>query len=132
MAVLWTLAILGVCWLPGNWLVEVEEGSSFFKIPDLDKVIHWGIFAGFSILWLRVGASRRRYTWIVLAGFALSAITEIVQNLPVIGRDGEMADFWTDLLGVVMGIAVARWVEPLLRFPESYLFPESTGRRMRV
>ena len=63
--------------------------------------------------------------WVGLAGIALSALTEIVQNLPVIGRDAEMAEVLTDIFGVVIGIAAAHWVEPLLRRAESYVFPVS-------
>ena len=127
MAVLWTLAILMMCWLPRDLLQSVEGKSSFFEIPNLDKIVHWGIFAIFSILWLRLGESRWRYGWVAFAGFALGAITEIVQTLPVIGRDGDVTDFLTDVCGVVIGLAVARLVEPLLRLSESVFFPRSTA-----
>jgi len=123
MAALWTLVILALCWMPGTWVHEVGKGSPWFTIPDFDKVVHWGIFSVFSVLWLRVGQSRGRYAWVVLAGVALAAGSEMVQNLPIVGRDGEMADFWTDLFGIVVGTAAARLVEPLFRSLESLLFP---------
>jgi hypothetical protein len=122
MAVFWTLAILVLCWLPRELVNEVEGESSFFEIPYLDKFIHWGVFAAFAVLWLRVGGSRHRYAWVALAGGALAAVTEIVQQIPSIGRDAELADFAIDLFGVLIGIGAARWVEPLLRRVESRLF----------
>ena len=39
IAVLWTFAILTVCWLPRRVLHEAEGESSFFEIPNLDKLI---------------------------------------------------------------------------------------------
>jgi VanZ like family len=123
MAALWTLVILFLCWMPGKWVKEVEGGSPWFQIPDLDKVIHWGIFVLFTILWLRTGTSRWRYAWVALAGLALAAITELVQSsIPAIGRDGEIGDAITDLIGVAIGLAIFRWIEPLLRRAESVLF----------
>ena len=58
----------------------------------------------FSVLWLRTRpAGKRRYLWILLAGTALAAITEIVQNLPIINREGEFEDFLADFAGVLFG-----------------------------
>jgi hypothetical protein len=44
LAVVWTLTILALCLLPGVWINEVEKGSSWFKLPNLDKLVHSGIF----------------------------------------------------------------------------------------
>ncbi len=127
MASLWTIVILGLCWMPGEWVKEVEEGSPWFQIPDLDKVVHWGIFVVFTTLWLRIGTSRWRYAWVALGGLAVAAVSEIVQTIPAIGRDGEIGDGITDMIGVVIGLIVARWIEPLLRGLESRMFRGSTS-----
>src|SRR5262245_34687890 len=115
MAALWTSVIFFLCWMPGKWIQEVQEGSPWLQLPDLDKVVHWGIFVLFTVLWLRTGTSRWRYAWVALGGLAVAAITELVQLIPAIGRDAEVADVITDLIGVAIGLAVARWIEPLLR-----------------
>ena len=122
MAVLWTLVICLLCWMPGQWVNEVEQGSPWFQIPDLDKVVHWGIFVLFTLLWLRTGTSRWRYAWVALAGLAMASITELVQMIPAIGRDGEVGDAITDLIGVAIGLGVFRWLEPLMRRAESLVF----------
>ena len=127
MASLWTIVILVLCWMPGKWIQEVEQGSSWFQLPNLDKVVHWGIFVVFTVLWLRIGTSRWRYAWVAWVGLALASVSEIVQNLPWIGRDGELGDGITDLIGVVIGLIVARWIEPLLSGLESWLFRGSTS-----
>src|SRR6185437_3412702 len=121
MATLWTLVILVLCWTPRQIVQELEEGPSWFLllIPNYDKLVHWGIFLVFSVLWLRTGTSRWRYAWVALGGLALAAITEIVQLLPAIRRDASVADALTDLIGAAIGLAIARWVEPLLRRAES-------------
>jgi hypothetical protein len=124
MATLWTLVILVLCWTPRQIVQGLEEGPSWFLllIPNFDKLVHWGIFLVFSVLWLRTGTSTWRYAWVALGGLALAAITEIVQLLPAIRRDASMADALTDLIGTAIGLAIARWVEPLLRRAESLLF----------
>lgn len=122
LAVTWTLVICILCWMPRFLVQEVEGDSPWFQIPDLDKVIHWGIFFLFTVLWLRTGASKWRYAWVALAGLALAAITEIGQTLPAVGRDGEIGDGITDMIGVAIGLAVAPWIEPLWRWAESRVF----------
>jgi len=128
MAVVWTLVIMALCWLPGDFVREVEGGSRWFELPNLDKCVHGGIFVIFAILWARVWSSPRRFAWVALGGFVLAAVTELVQLLPIVGRDGEIGDGLTDAAGVVIGIAVAPLVEPLARFVESCLFRETTAR----
>jgi hypothetical protein len=122
MASIWTIVILVLCWLPRDLVEEVESGSGWFEIPDLDKVVHWGIFVVFAVLWLRLGTSRWRSAWVVLGGLATAVVSEVVQTHPSIGRDGNVADGVTDMIGVLLGLVVARWVEPLLRGLESRLF----------
>jgi len=105
-----------------RWVREVEQSSPWFELPDLDKVVHWGIFCVFALLWLRTSRSRLRYWFVALGGLALAAITELVQNLPIVNRHGSVADALADLTGVIIALAIAKWVEPSLRFVESRLF----------
>ena len=130
MAAFWTVVIMALCWMPGRLIQEIEQNSSWFEIPDLDKVIHWGIFVVFTVLWLRTSTSRWRYLWVGFAGLTFAAITELVQLIPAVGRDGEVGDAITDLIGVAIGLAIAPWIEPLLRRMESLLFraPGVRGR----
>jgi hypothetical protein len=126
MAVGWTLVILALCWSPAYWFNEVEKRSAWFTLPNLDKAIHWTIFSVFAVLWVRLGSSRGRYLWVCVGGIGLTALTELVQNLPIIGRDGNFGDALGDLLGVLAGLAIAPLVEPLFRRIESRLVREST------
>jgi hypothetical protein len=127
IASIWTIVILVLCWTPKSVIEEVENGSRWFDIPNVDKVVHWGIFVVFTVLWLRIGTSRWWYAWVALGGLAVAAVSEIVQTLLWIGRDGSLHDGITDMIGVVIGLIVARWIEPLLRGLESRLFPGWTS-----
>jgi VanZ family protein len=122
LAVLWTLAIMTVCWLPRHVVREIEDDSSWFKIPNFDKLVHCAIFVVFSILWARVWSARRQFAWVILAGLGLAVVTEVVQELPVVGRDASLYDALTDIVGVLIGIAAAPLVEPWARFLELRLF----------
>jgi hypothetical protein len=132
MATIWTFVIMVLCWLPRTLLEDVESETSWLQRPFLDKFVHFAIFVIFAILWGRVWSARRRFTWIALAGFALASVTELVQNLPIVGRDGNLPDTLTDAAGVVIGVAIAPYIEALARFLESRAFPEPTTRPVPV
>ena len=112
MAVLWTIVIMLLCWLPGGVVEQVEAGSGWFKIVNLDKAIHGAIFVIFALLWARVGSSRRRFAWIAVGGVIFAAITELGQLIPAVGRDASVRDLIADSAGVLIGIVVFPWAEP--------------------
>jgi hypothetical protein len=114
-AVLWTIVILILCWTPEIYL-PVEEGpGSWLDFLPLDKVVHLGIFAIFGVLWLRaLPTCSFRFLWVGLAGTALAIITEMVQNVPIINREGEVQDVVADVVGVLIGILVFPWIERTL------------------
>lgn len=106
-AVFWTLLILAVCWLPLPMFPLGDGGEHPKRFPHLDKVFHAGIFAVFALLWLRASSARIRFVAVVLAGIALAAITEYGQSLPIVGRDGDVADGMSDVLGVLLACPLA-------------------------
>ncbi len=115
-AVLWTLVILVLCWTPQSFLPEEGVGPRFILgILGLDKIVHAGIFTVFAVLWLRaLPGGWARYWWVALAGTALAGLTEAVQNLPIIRRDGEFQDVVADVVGLVIGLPAYLWLETLL------------------
>jgi hypothetical protein len=126
-AVLWTLIILTLCWLPQYVVQEVEKDSSWFQVPNLDKLVHWGIFFLFAILWLRVGTTPWRFLWVALGGVVLAVVSELVQSLPIIRRDASIGDGVTDCIGLLLGLALAPVLEPLLRWVESRILRTSAS-----
>jgi hypothetical protein len=121
-AVIWTIVILFLCWLPATVVQKIERESPWFRIPDLDKVIHAGIFVILAVLWRRAYSSRQAIRAIILGGFVLGALTELGQLLPVVRRHADLYDLATDCVGVLVGVAIAPLIEPLLRAFERLFF----------
>jgi hypothetical protein len=115
VAVLWTILILVLCWTPQEFLLVSEKPNSITQVLHLDKFVHGAIFAIFAILWLRVGGSRPRYLWVLVAGAALAGLTEVVQNIPFINREGEFQDALADFAGVLCGFPIFQLIGQRLR-----------------
>jgi VanZ family protein len=124
-AVIWTLTIMTLCWLPKKVVHQVEGRSSWFEIHHLDKAIHCGIFVIFSVLWCGLWTSWRRFARVGFMGLGLAALSEIGQLVPFVGRDASVADGASDMLGCLIGLALVPLVEPLLRSIETHLFGAS-------
>ena len=102
----WTLVILGLCWLPRSYMPVRERGPRPFFVPNLDKLVHLGIFAVFAFLWMR---GRPRPPASGPPEFSSPAwpwpiISELGQELPVVSRDASVMDGVADVLGVALGI----------------------------
>jgi hypothetical protein len=114
-AVIWTVLILLLCWLPATFVQRIEEGSPWFQVPELDKAVHAGMFVVLAILWRRAYPSRRAIGAVILGGIALGALSELGQLLPIVHRNAELYDLAVDCVGVLVGVAIAPLIEPLLR-----------------
>jgi len=116
VAVLWTIVILVLCWAPQTLLPVNERTALLTQELHLDKFVHAGIFTVFTVLWLRTRPSgKTRYLWVLLAGTALAAITEVVQNLPIINRKAGFEDAKADFAGLLFGFPLFHWIEQKLR-----------------
>jgi VanZ family protein len=110
LAIGWTLLILVLCWMPKSSMPLREDGPSFLPKIHADKIIHAGIFACFAILWRRA-SGRGSAGLIALSGLALAVITELGQSTTIVGRDGDVWDGLADTAGVLLGLAIAIWLE---------------------
>ncbi len=104
----WALAILAVSTAPGSALSPLSE------IPFLSIVAHFGEFFIFSFLFRRAleleGMSMKRALIItILAGFAYSSITEILQ-LYVLGRFFSYSDIMPNDIGAHAGLGRSIYV----------------------
>jgi len=109
-ALLWTLGIVAACLLPASTLQTVEPAVG------VDKVVHFGLFAGFGALWMRVMCPpnsthstsdiRRRTFWFALAGAAFAVGTEGLQQVAPVRRVADPFDVVADLAGLVTAVAV--------------------------
>lgn len=102
LASAWTLVILALCWIPSHLLRVKESGPRPFLFAHIDKLVHFSLFAGFAFLWARVG--RPRAGLVLAAGVALAILTELGQELPIVGRDADVLDGLADAIGVAVGL----------------------------
>ena len=70
---------------------------------NFDKLVHFGIFLGFALLFYF--DRRPRLRWILLSSFAFAAVIELVQSvLPY--REGDWGDFVAGAAGASVGAAL--------------------------
>lgn len=120
-AVIWALIILALCWTP-RAVIGAVEYRSFFRLPNLDKLVHGWIFVILAILWLRIAPSRRMLWTVIVGGSALGILTELGQLIPFVNRDANFFDFLADCAGVLIGVAFAPLVEPWIERLERLVF----------
>ena len=110
-ALAWTLVILALCWWPRAYMGIIERPDRPFFVPNVDKLVHLGMFAGFAFLGMRVGSSatRARGVAILLVGGGVAVLTEMVQNTRFVNRDGNAADALADVVGLVVGLVAYGW-----------------------
>jgi hypothetical protein len=97
-------------WLAIGWSIIIFIGLSIPSsgLPDLsnrDKIIHALIFVGFAYLWRRAGLTERQT---LIWGSVYAVVSEIYQALMPIGRSGDWQDTAADMVGVLVGLLLAR------------------------
>jgi len=109
LAILWTLGIMAVCWVPMSLFGSGDgTGRGLFDIPYFDKIVHGAVFLGFAVLWHLATSGTRRSFQIVAWGVGLAILTEVVQQLPLIGRQADLDDIGWDVAGLVLGTLIVR------------------------
>jgi hypothetical protein len=115
--ILWVLVIFILSFLPGR----VFEKVNFFDISFQDLIVHFIMYAVFTVLLIKELSSRKKehplmrsgWTIPLLAAIGLGIFTEIVQHFFIIGRTGSLSDFALDLCGSAATIGLCR--VPLVR-----------------
>ncbi|GMU20056.1 MAG: hypothetical protein AMXMBFR13_01570 [Phycisphaerae bacterium] len=81
-------------------------------IPRLDLFVHFGMYAGWTLLWSWLlsanGArlSRAAAGWLIAGGGVYALFDELTQ--PLVGRETSMADYVFDVLGICAVLLVLR------------------------
>ena len=114
----WCMAMLLILFLPGS---EVPN-SKIFLIPYIDKIVHFIVFLILSILAFKViesacysiqGCRHKRegvLTFMTLGSLLLFAgLSEVIQEVLIPGRSGDLWDFVADSCGIIAGIVVWRY-----------------------
>lgn len=118
----WTLFIFVLCWLPRRYLPEGERLPRTIFVPNIDKIVHMGIFFVFALLWMWALRSADRARRVVVAGLVLAFLSEVGQELPIVHRDANLFDWLADAAGVIVGIyafkLASRYFEAKVAQPE--------------
>lgn len=81
------------------------RAPSEHEIPNLDKVVHAGLF----LLLAATTYWRFGCRWIGLVSVvAYGALSEVIQSIALPHRDGDVRDFAADAAGAVLGWLLAR------------------------
>jgi VanZ family protein len=101
LAILWTLLIFILCFLPGNELPNVQ-------IPFIDKWAHLVLFGVFSFLWLCSNPTDNRsfLAIILLITLFVGWLVEYIQGHFVSGRSQDNMDTVADTVGGFIGIVL--------------------------
>ena len=111
VAVTWSLIIFILLAMPGTMFPK-EPG---FSIPNLDKIVHIGLFGGFVLLWCLYYSSKkiptrkllRIFFFIFIIASAYGIGMEYVQKYFIPFRDFDTVDIISDLIGAGLGYGVS-------------------------
>ncbi|MEH0157028.1 VanZ family protein [Limibacter armeniacum] len=118
-ALIWTALTLYA------FFFKVPDPPEAISIPYFDKVVHLGIFAGFSFLYI-FGLDHQAFfklsfpkAVLLAIGFSIAygGIVELIQLYFIPHRSGDFVDFMADIAGVLLGWTcykpLMKWFEPL-------------------
>jgi VanZ family protein len=101
---LWFVIIIFASLTPSNKIPD------FHLFPHADKLIHFCMYVGLSLLLIPALIHDKNYKWSFFLAFLISVIIGILmeyfQNQLVIGRTAEFSDFIANLIGSIAGISI--------------------------
>lgn len=101
---LWLAIICYALFIPADDL-PLEP---FFKIPQFDKIVHFGMFFVFCLLLLRP-LKRLQFKYYLLApliAISLSAMLETSQHIISVSRNSDIKDFIANSMGVLSAVMI--------------------------
>lgn len=99
IAILWTLLILFLCFIPSNEIPELH-------VPLADKWVHFILFGGFSFLWLVSSKKTSLFQllqWAIITAIFGWLVEELQGLLSFLERCKETMDIVADTIGGVIG-----------------------------
>lgn len=107
LAITYTVFILVISLVKINSKIDV-------KVPQVDKLVHFGIYFVFTILWFacfysyrKTSISKNILKAAVLALF-FGVLVEMLQHLNPIARSGDIKDVLANSLGVMAAVLVLK------------------------
>lgn len=112
LAVLWFIFMLFVLFMPGSSVPEVS-----FSFPHFDKLIHFTLFAVFTFL-LQKALTPPLFARTILLLFLFAGGSEIIQELYIPRRSGDILDFIANSTGIIFSIILTSYRFQRDRFTE--------------
>jgi VanZ family protein len=104
-----TLARLGLLFAGALAAFEAFIGGGLDIHRPWDKFGHFGVFYTLTVLSL-AAFPRAPVLRLMLVLVAIGGAVELIQSIPVVGRDAEWGDFFADITGVCFAvIPAAAW-----------------------
>lgn len=109
----WFMVILYSLFSPSDKMPH----SRLFDIEHLDKLVHMGLFAIFSLLLYydlkkEISLTNLKKKIIIIIITTITAVmTELVQSYFLLSRTGDIIDLFADILGIPFGITVALLID---------------------
>ncbi|RLD41500.1 MAG: hypothetical protein DRI86_13270 [Bacteroidetes bacterium] len=105
-ALIWSVIIMVVVGIPGN---QIPKVSHFIDLLQPDKIVHIGLFAPFSFLWInyfrhKINSIKISVLLVGFIGIVYASTTELLQVYVFIGRSGNFPDAIADFIGAIIGI----------------------------
>lgn len=108
LALAWAALIAFLCLTPGSNLPQWQWAD----LLSVDKLVHMLMFGVLSYLLARGFRDRAGNTWsmgrvLCIAGlmsFAYGALMELLQDIPGLGRNGDIVDLTANTIGAVVGV----------------------------
>lgn len=104
----WTIAMVTMLLLPGSSIPKTD----ITLIPNMDKLVHFALFAGFVFLWglyLRDKSDWKKWRGMMVlltfSAIALGVIVEFIQDYVIITRTFDPADILANSLGAICAAA---------------------------
>ena len=119
LAVLWTIFIASSCLLPA----AAFRSFSFDTLLELDKVIHFVLYAVFILLWALAisDVSMKQKIGLLLIGVTYGILIEVLQSTMALGRSYDIGDIVSNTVGCIVGVILITFVQRTVPLLKKYL-----------
>jgi VanZ family protein len=119
LAILWTIFIASSCLLPA----AAFRSFSFDTLLELDKIIHFVLYAVFILLWalaIRDISMKQKIT-LLLIGVTYGILIEVLQSTMALGRSYDIGDIVSNTVGCIIGVILITFVQRTVPLLKKYL-----------
>jgi VanZ family protein len=119
LAILWTIFIASSCLLPA----AAFRSFSFDTLLELDKVIHFVLYAVFILLWALAirDVSMKQKIGLLLIGVTYGILIEVLQSTMALGRSYDIGDIVSNTVGCIVGVILITFVQRTVPLLKKYL-----------